>query len=151
MDLTPVHYVWPKPSCKAQWQGKKTRQTEEEVWGHEGPGENLDVIVGGELCVVACCMGSGVVLKSSVIWRLMPEIKQQRIYVSIFEQDNCSKWPLHCSHMLGFQEHNRDCQEHSANANEEIIYSLSPEVSDVSWCEQASQILDNKLRVYLTV
>ena len=26
-----VHQVWPKPSCKAQWKGKKTRQTEEEV------------------------------------------------------------------------------------------------------------------------
>ena len=29
--MSPVHQVWPKPSCKAQWKGKKTRQTEEEV------------------------------------------------------------------------------------------------------------------------
>ena len=26
-----VHQVWPKPSCKAQWKGKKTRQVEEEM------------------------------------------------------------------------------------------------------------------------
>ena len=31
--MSPVHQVWPKPSCMAQWKGKKnkTRQTEEEV------------------------------------------------------------------------------------------------------------------------
>ena len=36
--MSPVHRVWPNPSCKAQWRGKKTRQTEEEVgsqnWGN---------------------------------------------------------------------------------------------------------------------
>ena len=31
MVMFPVHQVWPKPSCKAQYRGKKTRQTEEEV------------------------------------------------------------------------------------------------------------------------
>ena len=44
MDMSPVHKVWPEPSCKAQWKhrffnpvvslvkgGKKTRQTEKEV------------------------------------------------------------------------------------------------------------------------
>ena len=30
-DMSPVHQVWPKPSCKEQWTGKNTRQTEEEV------------------------------------------------------------------------------------------------------------------------
>ena len=29
--MSPVHQVWPKTSCKAQWRGEKTRQTEEEV------------------------------------------------------------------------------------------------------------------------
>ena len=29
--MSPVHEVWAKPSCKAQLQGKKTSQTEEEV------------------------------------------------------------------------------------------------------------------------
>ena len=48
--------------------------------GGEGrPGENLDVVFGEELCGVACCMGSGiVVLKYSAIQRLRPEIKQQQ-------------------------------------------------------------------------
>ena len=31
MVTFPGHQVWPKPPCKAQWKGKKTRQTEEEV------------------------------------------------------------------------------------------------------------------------
>ena len=31
MVVSPVHQVWPKPFCKAQWTGKETRQTEEEV------------------------------------------------------------------------------------------------------------------------
>ena len=31
MDISPVHQVWPKPSCKAPWKGKKTRQAEKEV------------------------------------------------------------------------------------------------------------------------
>ena len=39
--------------------------------------ENLDAVVGEELCGVACCMGSGiVVLKYSAIQCLMLEIKQ---------------------------------------------------------------------------
>ena len=37
MVMFPVHQVWPKPSCKAQYRGKKTRQTEEEV-GRQRPG-----------------------------------------------------------------------------------------------------------------
>ena len=50
-----------------------------EVWGHRKPEENLDVVVGEELCDVVCCMGSGVVvLKYSVIQLLMPEMKQQK-------------------------------------------------------------------------
>ena len=31
MDMSPVHQVWSKPSCKARESKKKTRQTEEEV------------------------------------------------------------------------------------------------------------------------
>ena len=31
MVMSPVHQVWPKPSCKAQRKGEKTRQTEEKV------------------------------------------------------------------------------------------------------------------------
>ena len=31
MVMSPVHQVWPKPSCKAHERGKKTRPTEEEV------------------------------------------------------------------------------------------------------------------------
>ena len=47
MVMAPVHQVWPRPFCKAQWNGKKTRQTEEEVgrqhqgmdrpWVHQVP------------------------------------------------------------------------------------------------------------------
>ena len=46
----------------------------------EGQGRILDVVVvGEELCGVACCMGSGiVVLKNSATQCLMPEIKQQK-------------------------------------------------------------------------
>ena len=34
-----VHEVWPKPSCKAQWKGEKTRRTKEEVGRqHQGMG-----------------------------------------------------------------------------------------------------------------
>ena len=36
MVMSPVHQVWPKPSCKAQRNGEKTRQTEEEVGRHQG-------------------------------------------------------------------------------------------------------------------
>ena len=43
----------------------------------EGQGRILDVVVGEELCGVACCLGSGiVVLKYSAIQRLKREIKQ---------------------------------------------------------------------------
>ena len=38
--MSPVHQVWPKPSCKAQLRGKKTRQTEEEMGRqHQGNGQ----------------------------------------------------------------------------------------------------------------
>ena len=41
--------------------------------------ENLDVVVGEELCGVACCMGSRVVpLKYSAIQRLMPKTKNSK-------------------------------------------------------------------------
>ena len=65
-----------------------------EVRGHGRPGENLDVVVGEELCDMACCMGSGiVVLKYSAIQRLMPEIKQKKkMCVYIFEwYTNCRR------------------------------------------------------------
>ena len=39
MDMFAVHQVWPKPSCKAQWRGKKTRQTEKEVGRQSGNGQ----------------------------------------------------------------------------------------------------------------
>ena len=44
MVMSPVHQVWLKPSCKAQWKGefKKARQTEKEVGrqhqGMDSPG-----------------------------------------------------------------------------------------------------------------
>ena len=31
MVMSPVHQVWPKPSCRQSERGKKTRQREEEV------------------------------------------------------------------------------------------------------------------------
>ena len=34
--MFPVHQVWPKPSCKAQWKGNKTRRTKEETGRHQG-------------------------------------------------------------------------------------------------------------------
>ena len=36
MDMFPVHQIWPKPPCKAQWKGEKTRQTAEEMGRHQG-------------------------------------------------------------------------------------------------------------------
>ena len=43
----------------------------------EGQGRILDVVVGEELCGVACCMGSGiVVLKYSAIQRFMAEMEK---------------------------------------------------------------------------
>ena len=46
--------------------------------------ENLDIVVHEELCGVACCMGSGiVVLKYSVIC-FMPEIKWQNKNAFLF-------------------------------------------------------------------
>ena len=54
------------------------------ISGHGGPGQNLDDVVGEELCGVACCVGLGAfVLKYSAIQRLMPEIKQQKSLNSI--------------------------------------------------------------------
>ena len=45
----------------------------------------VDVIVGGELCGVACCMGSGVVgLEYSAMQRLNREIKQQNNTKSVW-------------------------------------------------------------------
>ena len=42
------------------------------IWGHGRPGENLDVVVQEELCGVAYCMGSGiVVLKYNIISHLI--------------------------------------------------------------------------------
>ena len=47
----------------------------------------MDVVVGEELCGVACCMESGVVvLQYSALQRLMPEIKPQKKCFSIFKQ-----------------------------------------------------------------
>ena len=44
-----------------------------------GQGRILDVVVGEELCGVACCMGSGVfALKHSAIPRLVPEKKRKK-------------------------------------------------------------------------
>ena len=55
--------------------------------GNGWQGKNLDVVVGEELCGIACCMGSGIAaLKDSALQRLMPERKQQKICVYIFEQ-----------------------------------------------------------------
>ena len=31
MVMSPIHQVWPKPSCKVQRKGKKTRQTEKRL------------------------------------------------------------------------------------------------------------------------
>ena len=31
MDISLIHHVWPKASCKTQRKGKKTRQKEKEV------------------------------------------------------------------------------------------------------------------------
>ena len=46
---------------------------------------NLDVVVSEELCAVAWCVGSGViVLKYNAIQRLIGEIKQKKS-VSMFE------------------------------------------------------------------
>ena len=43
----------------------------------EGQGGILDIVVGEELCGVACCMGSGIVmLQYSAIQHLMSEIQQ---------------------------------------------------------------------------
>ena len=45
----------------------------------ESQGRVSDVVVGEELCGVACCMGSGIVVWTySAIQRLMLEIKQQK-------------------------------------------------------------------------
>ena len=45
----------------------------------EGQGRILDVVVGEELCDVACCMGSGIVVwKDSAIQRFMHEMKQNK-------------------------------------------------------------------------
>ena len=54
----------------------------------EGQGRIFDIIIGEVLCDVAWCLGSGVVmLKESVMHRLMPKIEQQnKICVSIFKQ-----------------------------------------------------------------
>ena len=41
MDTSPVHQVWPKPSCKAQ-RGKKTRQTGKEVGRQLREGTSLE-------------------------------------------------------------------------------------------------------------
>ena len=30
IDMSPVHQVWPKPSCEAQWKGEKTKHAEKE-------------------------------------------------------------------------------------------------------------------------
>ena len=45
----------------------------------EGQGRILDVVVGEDLCGIACSIGSGiVVLKYSAIQRMMLEIKQHK-------------------------------------------------------------------------
>ena len=31
MGMSPVHQDWPKPPCKAQYKGEKTRRTKEKV------------------------------------------------------------------------------------------------------------------------
>ena len=36
MDMSPVYQVRPKPFARQSERGKKTRQTEEEVGGHQG-------------------------------------------------------------------------------------------------------------------
>ena len=35
MDMSPIHQVWPKPSCKAQWKWEETKQMEKEVGRQE--------------------------------------------------------------------------------------------------------------------
>ena len=35
MDISPVHHVWPKPSCKAQWKGEDKADRE------RGGGDNI--------------------------------------------------------------------------------------------------------------
>ena len=47
MDMSPVHQVWPKPSCKAQWKGeedkadrgkgRKTTSGNGQAWNSAGP------------------------------------------------------------------------------------------------------------------
>ena len=37
MDMSSIHLIWPKASCKAHERGKKTRQKEDEV-GMDSPG-----------------------------------------------------------------------------------------------------------------
>ena len=60
-------------------------QTDLGIWK---AGENLDDVVGEELCDVVCCLWFGfVTLKYSATQRLMPEIK----YVFIFERYSVSR------------------------------------------------------------
>ena len=50
--MSPVHKVWPKPSCQHSEKGKKTRQTEEEGGRHhqgmDRPGVRLVPEGGGK-------------------------------------------------------------------------------------------------------
>ena len=103
--MFPIHQVQPKSSCKAQWKGKKTRQTEEEVGRQhqgmdrpgvrqvpEGSGEQGKIEKTG--CKIICCAPTTLAVKGLMM--MMKSFTSWYALLLLFFL-RCSSISQHCS------------------------------------------------------